>query len=62
MTNVADVVATDTSETIELTIAKLEPIPSRRDWAVTGLVTLVALCLGVSSPALAEQSFGKSLI
>jgi hypothetical protein len=30
------------------------PIPSRRDWAVTGLVTLVALCLGVSSPALAD--------
>ena len=31
------------------------PIPSRRDWAVTGLATLVALCLGVSSPALAEK-------
>jgi len=30
------------------------PIPSRRDWAVTGLATLVALCLGVSSPALAD--------
>ena len=30
------------------------PIPSRRDWAVTGLVSLVALCLGVSSPALAD--------
>jgi hypothetical protein len=30
------------------------PIPSRRGWAVTGLVTLVALCLGVSAPALAE--------
>jgi hypothetical protein len=31
------------------------PIPSRRDWAVTGLVTLVALCLGgVSAPALAK--------
>src|SRR5262249_27231623 len=30
------------------------PIPSRRDWAVTGLVTLVALCLGVLSPALAD--------
>src|SRR5215471_10185891 len=29
-------------------------IPSRRDWAVTGLVTLVALCLGVSAPALAD--------
>jgi hypothetical protein len=54
MTSVTDVVVTDTSETSALTIAKLEPIPSRRDWAVTGLVTLVALCLGVSSPALAD--------
>jgi hypothetical protein len=54
MTSVTDVVVTDTSETSELTIAKLELIPSRRDWAVTGLVTLVALCLGVSSPALAD--------
>ena len=33
---------------------KHSPIPSRRDWAVTGLMTLVALCLGVSAPALAD--------
>src|SRR5215813_46800 len=33
---------------------KHSPIPSRRDWAVTGLGTLVALCLGVSAPALAD--------
>jgi hypothetical protein len=33
---------------------KHSPIPSRRDWAVTGLVTLVALCVGVSAPALAD--------
>ena len=33
---------------------KHSPIPSRRDWAVTGLVTLAALCLGVSAPALAD--------
>src|SRR6516162_11899226 len=33
---------------------KHSPIPSRRDWAVTGLMTLVALCLGVSTPALAD--------
>ena len=30
------------------------PIPSRRDWAVTAPATLVALCLGVSAPALAD--------
>src|SRR6516164_2681297 len=33
---------------------KHSPIPSRRDWAVTGLATLVALCLGGSAPALAD--------
>jgi len=33
---------------------KHSPIPSRGDWAVTGLATLAALCLGVSAPALAD--------